>query len=72
MIKHRLASLMTHQYKELQVTMKMWIQFNVMPRTRLCFFLNYSYANNGSLFKLFNPCSQTKVRSHGNVTVSCR
>jgi len=23
---------MTHQYKKLPVTMKMWIQFNVMPR----------------------------------------
>jgi len=25
---------MTHQYKKLPVTMKMWMQFNVMPRTR--------------------------------------
>jgi len=24
---------MTHQYKKLPVTMKMWMQFNVMPRT---------------------------------------
>jgi len=23
---------MTHQYKKLLVTMKMWMQFNVMPR----------------------------------------
>jgi len=29
-----LAGLMTHQYKTLAVTMKMWMQFNVMPRTR--------------------------------------
>jgi len=27
------AGLMTHQYKKLPVTMKMWMQFNVMPRT---------------------------------------
>jgi len=26
---------MTHQYKKLSVTMKMWMQFNVMPRTRI-------------------------------------
>jgi len=26
---------MTHQYKKLQVTIKMWMQFNVMPRTPL-------------------------------------
>jgi len=25
---------MTHQYKKLPVTMKMWMQFNVMPRTK--------------------------------------
>jgi len=24
---------MTHEYKKLPVTMKMWMQFNVMPRT---------------------------------------
>jgi len=24
---------MTHQYKKLPVTMKMWMQFNVIPRT---------------------------------------
>jgi len=24
---------MTHQYKQLPVAMKMWMQFNVMPRT---------------------------------------
>jgi len=26
---------MTHQYKKLPVTMKMWMQFNVMPWTSL-------------------------------------
>jgi len=26
---------MTHQYKKLPVKMKMWMQFNVMPRTTL-------------------------------------
>jgi len=26
---------MTHQYKKLLVTMKMWMQFNVMPWTSL-------------------------------------
>jgi len=26
---------MTYQYKKLPVTMKMWMQFNVMPRTLL-------------------------------------
>jgi len=30
-----LAGLMTHQHKKLPVTMKMWMQFNVMPRTSL-------------------------------------
>jgi len=25
---------MTHQYKKLPVTMKIWMQFNVMPRTQ--------------------------------------
>jgi len=30
-----MAGLMTHQYKKLSVTMKMWMQFNVMPRTTL-------------------------------------
>jgi len=33
MKKHWLASLMPHQYKKLPVTMKTWMQFNVMPRT---------------------------------------
>jgi len=33
MKKRWLAGLMTHQYKKLPVTMKMWMQFNVMPRT---------------------------------------
>jgi len=33
MKKRLLAGLMTHQYKKLPVTMKMWMQFNVMPRT---------------------------------------
>jgi len=34
MKKRRLADLMTnHLYKKLPVTMKMWMQFNVMPRT---------------------------------------
>jgi len=31
MKKRRLASLMKHQNKKLPVTMKMWMQFNVMP-----------------------------------------
>jgi len=26
---------MTHQYKKLRVTMNMWMQFNVMPRTQM-------------------------------------
>jgi len=30
-----MAGLMTHQYKKLPVTMKMWMQFNVMPNTSL-------------------------------------
>jgi len=29
--KRRLAGLMTHQYNKLLVTIKMWMQFNVMP-----------------------------------------
>jgi len=37
MKKRKLASLMTHQYKKLPVTIQMWMlvwmQFNVMPRT---------------------------------------
>jgi len=33
MKKRRLAGLMTHQYKKLPVTMKMWMQLNVMPWT---------------------------------------
>jgi len=32
MKKRRRAGLVTHQYKKLPVTMKMWMQFNVMPR----------------------------------------
>jgi len=32
MKKRSLASLMIHPYKKLPVTMKMWMQFNVMPR----------------------------------------
>jgi len=35
MKKRCLAGLMTHQYKKLPVTMKMWMQFNVMPRTQV-------------------------------------
>jgi len=35
MKKRWLAGLMAHQYKKLPVTMKMWIQFNVVPRTSL-------------------------------------
>jgi len=37
MKKRLLAGLMTHQYKKLglPVTMKMWMQFNVMPWTSL-------------------------------------
>jgi len=35
MNKRCLAGLMTHQYKKLPVTTKMWMQFNVMPRTSL-------------------------------------
>jgi len=35
MKKRRLAGHMKHQYKKLPVTMKMWMQFNVMPRTSL-------------------------------------
>jgi len=31
MKKSWLAGLMTHQYKKLPETMKMWMQFNVMP-----------------------------------------
>jgi len=27
-----MAGLMTHQYKKLPVTIKIWMQFNVMPR----------------------------------------
>jgi len=34
MKKRRLASLMTHHYKKLPVTMKMCMQFNVKPRTK--------------------------------------
>jgi len=34
MKKRWLAGVMTHQYKKLPVTMKMWMQFNVMPRTQ--------------------------------------
>jgi len=33
MKKRRLAGLMTHQYKKIPVTMKMWMQLNAMPRT---------------------------------------
>jgi len=33
MKKRWLAGRMTHQYKKLPVTMKMWMQFNVMPWT---------------------------------------
>jgi len=33
MKKRWLAGLMTHQYKKLPVTLKIWMQFNVMPRT---------------------------------------
>jgi len=33
MKKRGLVGLMTHQYKKLPVTMKMLMQFNVMPRT---------------------------------------
>jgi len=36
MKKRTLAGLVTHQYKKLPVTMKMWMQFNVMPWTSLC------------------------------------
>jgi len=35
MKKRSLVGLMTPQYKKLPVTMKMWMQFNVMPRTDL-------------------------------------
>jgi len=35
MRKRRLAGLMTHQYKKLPVTMKIWMQFNNMPWTSL-------------------------------------
>jgi len=35
MKKRWLAGLMTRQYKKLPVTMKMWMQFNVMPWTSL-------------------------------------
>jgi len=35
MKKSWLAGLMTHQYKKLSVTTKMWMQFNVMPWTSL-------------------------------------
>jgi len=35
MKKRRLAGLIAHQYKKLTVTMKMWMQFNVMPWTSL-------------------------------------
>jgi len=34
MKKSRLVGLMKHHYKKLPVAMKMWMQFNVMPRTR--------------------------------------
>jgi len=37
MKKRWLAGLMTQQYKKLPVTMKMWMQFNVMPRTQNIF-----------------------------------
>jgi len=33
MKKRWLAGLMTHQYKKLTVTIIMWLQFNVIPRT---------------------------------------
>jgi len=32
---------MTHQYRKLPVTMKMWMQFNVMPRTTFKVVLNF-------------------------------
>jgi len=35
MKKRWLAGLMTHQYEKLPVTMKLWMQFNVMPWTLL-------------------------------------
>jgi len=35
MKKRSLASLLTHQYKKLPVTMKKWMQFNIMPWTSL-------------------------------------
>jgi len=35
MKKRCLIGIMTHLYKKLPVTMKMWMQFNVMPWTSL-------------------------------------
>jgi len=42
MKKRLLAGLITHQYKKLPVTMKMWMQFNVkryVPMNHECFML---------------------------------
>jgi len=37
---------MTHQYKKLPKTMKMWMQFNVMPWTSLGVDAVYRHAQN--------------------------
>jgi len=44
---------MTHQYKKLPVTMKMWTQFKVMPRT----ILRYSWTSRQSAWTIINRFS---------------
>jgi len=44
MKKRGLAGLMTHQYKKLPVTKKMWMHFNVIPRkTENTLYIAYGY-----------------------------
>jgi len=54
MNKRWLAGLTTHQYKKLPVTMKMWLQFNVMPWT----------SGHHSVWMQFNVMPRTHL-SHG-------
>jgi len=51
MKKRRLAGFMTQQYKKLPVTMKMWMQFNVMPSTSLGVDAVYRHAQDAARYQ---------------------
>jgi len=66
MKKRCLAGLRTHQYRKLPVTMKMWMQFNVMPWISLdqqlfCFFVSVIVGLNITVCKLNSFLQQFPV-----------